>query len=342
MRGPAAQSNRPAVPSSVSVSVVIPAFQAEPWMRDALATVADQILDSAAIEVIVVDDGSTDETASTARGALIDFGLVGSVISQPNRGVSAARNAGWRAARGDWIQFLDVDDRLASAKIATQLGVALTAESGCAVIYSAWQRVVRDGDFWVALGPPEDPAFDEPVRGIIEDRWFGYLGPCLIRRDALAAVHGLDETMSLGEDLDLMLRLAIAGWGFRRAPATSPLYFYRHTPGSLWQRSSKDASALRLKNETEANAERHLRSVQQNVLSDRTRLALAERYMSTYQFSRGLDEALSGDLLTQLAGLRLRKAPGNAPRLARALTPFLGLAPALRAHALFRAYRPAR
>ena len=342
MHGPAAESNRPSPPLPGSVSVVIPAFQAEFWMRDALASVAEQSPRSTKIEVIVVDDGSSDETASTAESALSDFGLAGRVISQPNCGVSAARNAGWRAARGEWIQFLDVDDRLAPSKIATQLGVALTVDSGCGVIYSAWQRVIQDGDSWVALGPLEDPSFEEPVRGIIEDRWFGYLGPCLIRRDALVAVNGFDETMSLGEDLDLMLRLAITGWGFQRAATTAPLYFYRHIQGSLWQRASKDSSALRFKNATEANAERHIRSSQQNVLSERTRLALAERYLSTYEFSRGLDESLSTDLLVQLAGLRLRKAPDNAPRLARALTPFVGLAPALRAHAWFRAYHPAR
>jgi cellulose synthase/poly-beta-1,6-N-acetylglucosamine synthase-like glycosyltransferase len=156
------------------------------------------------------------------------------------------------------------------------------------------------------------------------------------------ALGGLDETLSLGEDLDLMLRLAIAGWGFRRAATTSPLYFYTHTPDSLWQRASKDPSALRCKNAIEANAERHIRSSQQNVLSERTRLALAGRYMSTYHFSRGLDEVLSADLLGQLAGLRLRKAPDNAPRMARALTPFLGLAPAMRVHAFLRPLHQAR
>lgn len=342
MRGPAADSNRPSPPLPVSVSVVIPAFQAEFWMRDALTSVAEQSPHPGKIEVIVVDDGSSDTTVLAARTALSDFGLEGTVICQANAGVSAARNAGWRAARGEWIQFLDVDDRLAPSKIATQLGVALTSDSGCGVVYSAWQRVIQDGDSWVAMGPLEDPSFEEPVRGIIEDRWFGYLGPCLIRREALAAVDGLDDTMSLGEDLDLMLRLAITGWGFQRAATTAPLYYYRQTQESLWQRAIKDASALRFKNATEANAERHIRSSQQNVLSERTRLALAERYLSTYEFSRGLDEALSTDLLAQLAGLRLRKAPDNAPRMARALTPLLGLAPALRAHALFRAYRPAR
>ncbi|TAM69475.1 MAG: glycosyltransferase family 2 protein [Microbacteriaceae bacterium] len=346
MRGPAGRPESPkTIPesASVAVSVVIPAFQAEQWVRTALESVAvQQLQPDRVVEVVVVDDGSTDETVAIAQRTLDEFGLIGTVIRQSHGGVSAARNAGWRAARGDWIQFLDADDRLAETKLATQLGLALAVDGNCAVVYSAWQRLLPDHDSWVPLGPIEDPVLDEPVRSIIEDQWFGYVGPCLIRRDALVTLGGFDETKSLGEDLDLMLRLAIAGRDLRRAPSATPLYFYRQLPGSLWQRARKDPAALRGLNATETNAELHIRRIQENILSTRTRLALAERYITIYQCSRGLDDTLTASLLDQIAALRLRRAPKNAPRSARALATIIGLDHAVRMHDLVRSYIPSR
>ncbi|MHA7985492.1 glycosyltransferase family 2 protein [Rathayibacter sp. CAU 1779] len=329
-------------PTEVTVSVVIPAFQGAPWIHSALASVADQKINAGAIEVVIVDDGSTDDTWVAAEQGLIDFQLAGIVIRQPNRGVSSARNTGWNAARGRWIQFLDVDDELAKDKLATQLAVIEAADSRCAVVYSAWQRMVLDGTSWLPSGPVEDPLFDEPVQGIVEDMWFGYLGPCLIRREALESVDGLDETKSLGEDLDLMLRLAEAGWGFLRASASDPLFYYRQTSGSLWRRASSDVGALRAKNDTEVTAEAHLHRLLGNRLPARTRSALAERYMLTYQFARTRNSALSDDLLRQIAMLHLRRAPQNAPRSVRAFAPVVGLGTALRAYALVRTAVPSK
>lgn len=88
--------------SRVLVSVVIPAFRAERWVYSALESVAEQSLDRADVEVIVVDDASTDATALKAKEALAELSLEGAVIQRAqNGGVSAPRNTGWLEARGE-------------------------------------------------------------------------------------------------------------------------------------------------------------------------------------------------------------------------------------------------
>ena len=96
--------------STLPITVIVPAYQAEAHIGRALADIAAQSRPPA--EVIVVDDGSTDATAEIARRA------GATVISQPNRGVAAARNAGIRAATQPWIALLDADDRWTSDRLA--------------------------------------------------------------------------------------------------------------------------------------------------------------------------------------------------------------------------------
>ena len=87
-----------------TVSVVIPAHNAEAWIGDAIDSVLTQT--HAATEIIVVDDGSTDGTGARLR----EYGEKIRVVTQPNAGVSQSRNVGMRAARGEFIAFLDADD----------------------------------------------------------------------------------------------------------------------------------------------------------------------------------------------------------------------------------------
>src|ERR1700722_15856506 len=96
------------------VSVVIPAYNAEKWVSEAVKSVLTQTYKN--LEIILVDDGSTDRTVELADSALKQGGRPYRILQQPNRGAAAARNLGWRAAKGTWIQFLDADDLLESQK----------------------------------------------------------------------------------------------------------------------------------------------------------------------------------------------------------------------------------
>ena len=120
------------------VSIIIPCYNAEPWLAATLDSAFAQSWPST--EVILVDDGSTDDSVSLAR-TFEQRGL--RIIQQSNRGASAARNAGLAAANGDYIQFLDADDLLGPRKIELQLA-RLQAEGGEVLSSSAWARFFDD------------------------------------------------------------------------------------------------------------------------------------------------------------------------------------------------------
>src|ERR1700680_2176075 len=86
------------------VSIVIPIYNAEQWISETIKSVLDQTYED--LEIILVDDGSTDQSVCVAEQLRQRGRLPYQIISQPNRGVSAARNRGWRSARGPWVQFL--------------------------------------------------------------------------------------------------------------------------------------------------------------------------------------------------------------------------------------------
>ncbi len=99
------------------VSVVIPCFNAAPFLRQTIESALNQ--SQAPCEVLVIDDGSTDESPAIARS----YGLPVRVISQVNMGESAARNRGIEEAIGEWIAFLDADDLWRPNKLKKQLAV---------------------------------------------------------------------------------------------------------------------------------------------------------------------------------------------------------------------------
>src|ERR1051326_5639298 len=114
------------------VSIIIPCFNAARWLPATLQSALAQTWPN--LEVIVVDDGSTDHSAAIARRYEGD--RVRGVV-QPNAGAAAARNTGLRHARGEFIQFLDADDLLAPEKIAKQMEALLRAPAG-AVASGPW------------------------------------------------------------------------------------------------------------------------------------------------------------------------------------------------------------
>ena len=120
------------------VSILIPAYNSSPWVRYAILSACNQTWPNK--EIIVVDDGSTDKTLAIAREfERFDVGV--KVISQPNRGASAARNTALKASRGDYIQWLDSDDLLDPNKIERQMFYQDWLKLGPRTLLSgAWAR----------------------------------------------------------------------------------------------------------------------------------------------------------------------------------------------------------
>jgi len=133
---------------SPTVSVVIPCYNAAPFLRETLDSVLNQT--RPALEVIVVDDGSTDESAAVAES----YGPPVRVIRQENRGQSAARNRGMDEARGEWVALLDADDRWLPHKLERHVAALRGAPSDVVCVHSDFivvgsvRRHVRDSSVW--------------------------------------------------------------------------------------------------------------------------------------------------------------------------------------------------
>src|SRR5215831_2631511 len=175
------------------VSVVIPMYNAAQWIEATLESVFQQTYPHSNIELIVVDDGCQDNSASIARSLLDAHDVHGRVIAlERNMGLAAARNAGWKSASGEWIQHLDADDLLAPNKLELQAACAAGAADSVAVIYSPWQHFALREDRWVPVGEVEAPYVDvDPVVQILQEFAFGYFGPTLIRRSFLKKIGGV-------------------------------------------------------------------------------------------------------------------------------------------------------
>lgn len=198
--------------SQPHVSVVVPAYNVESHLDRCLGSLIDQ--SEAAIEIIVVDDGSTDSTRSIIdRFGELDSRVVG--IYQQNRGVSAARNAGIRRASGRYVCFLDGDDWADSGMIETMLAMcedegAQVAIAGATIdTFDVRESLVSS----VRRVPPRaiiDPSLDE-VAPLVSPALISLLGypwnKLYLHSWLISLGEFFDEEMSLFEDLDYNARV---------------------------------------------------------------------------------------------------------------------------------------
>jgi glycosyltransferase involved in cell wall biosynthesis len=188
------------------VSIVIPCFNHGAMLREALASV-EQVRNPNLLEVIVVDDGSVEVETKKILDDLEHEGHC--VLRQPNRGASAARNAGIRLAKGEFILPLDSDNRLRDVYL--NEGVSLLRQnSSVGVIYTDIEY------FGESSGPVQVPEFD--LLSLIRA---GFIDACaLYRKHLWEEVGGYDEHMPwMGvEDWDFWLRVASHGGTFVHLP----------------------------------------------------------------------------------------------------------------------------
>jgi glycosyltransferase involved in cell wall biosynthesis len=186
------------MPASNLVSVVIPTYNRRVQVREAVESVLAQR--GCEIEVIVVDDGSTDGTDD----ALADLELLIRYEKGPHRGVSAARNAGAAGARGRWLAFLDSDDLWMPDKLRAQLAFHAAAPK---VLLSQTQEIwIRNG---VRVNPCRHhakPSGDVFVPSL--ERCLISPSAVMIRRDLFLDSGGFAEDLPVCEDYDLWLRLS--------------------------------------------------------------------------------------------------------------------------------------
>jgi glycosyltransferase involved in cell wall biosynthesis len=210
-----------------AVSVIIPAYNAEPYIAETLHSVLAQSFTD--LDVIVVDDGSTDHTAQIVESLVQKDGRV-SLVVQPNGGVTAARNAGIAVARGEWLAFLDANDIWYPQKLERQLQSFQQSDRSVGLVY-CWFALIREtSDF--AGGYIAFTFCGNVTPALTYLNFIGNASAPLIRRSAIEAVGGFDIALDTGKplpgggDLDMFYRIIRAGHALVYEPRF--LVFHQH------------------------------------------------------------------------------------------------------------------
>lgn len=209
-----------------TVSIIMPAFQAEASLRSAISSMSAQTFVD--WELIVVDDGSTDTTLALAQSIAKADPRV-RVLTQANLGASSARNTGLHEAKGEWIGFLDADDWFAPSFLQSLLAIR-TVHPDAGVLYCDFALVDADGKLQEEQRVPD---LSDPF-GVLARNCVLSVHCALTRADIMQAAGEFDEAIIINEDWDLWQRIARTGAAFRGIREI--LAFYVTRPNSLSRR----------------------------------------------------------------------------------------------------------
>jgi len=205
------------------VSVIIPVFNGASFLSGAVENIRNQGYQR--MEVIIVDDGSTDETAKVAA----DLNDTVRYVYQSNQGPAVARNKGLEIARGSIIGFLDVDDRWSTNNLFTMLAFFKTS--------SETEVVIGKVSLW-RLKKDLSEEFSEPMRVFT-------IGSALFRREAFLKAGSFDPALRYGEDLDWFMRARERGVSMVFLNHVA-LFYQRHQTNMTRGKSPVDLNVVRV------------------------------------------------------------------------------------------------
>lgn len=205
------------------VSVIVPCRDAGRMLRPALASIVGQSHPD--IEIIFVDDGSTDESLAVAKEVAAGSPRPIAIMTAPERGTNAARNHGFTLARGDYIQWFDADDALALDKIALQVA-ALEAQPDLDLVYGDWILRVHRGGEAPAETRAETKATTDQIRRTLSLVWYPPSSFLMRRRAAerLAAEQAWWPGRKVATDVEYFAIAALLGMAFAHVPGAVTYY----------------------------------------------------------------------------------------------------------------------
>jgi glycosyltransferase involved in cell wall biosynthesis len=282
------------------IAVVVPCYNARAWVGEAVRSALQPC--EYPVEVLVIDDGSTDGSGALVREQFPDVRLV----TTANRGVSHARNLGIELARGELLVFLDADDLLPPGRLQRQ--ARLLEETGADVVYGNWQRLRpgADGEFQAAERV-ERSLGDEPVMELFTTFWCP-TGGYTFGRAVVERVGGFSPRLPVIQDARFALDCALHGARFAHDAEVACLY-RTHDRGSVSTRCGaaflRDCltSAVEVRRWWEA----------EGGLSERQRAALVGVFDYVARSSCGVDAACFAGACEQFEQVRAGgRVPGRA------------------------------
>ena len=211
--------------NEVDLSIIIPTYNRAYVVGRAIQSVLNQTYKN--FEILVVDDGSTDNTNEIVRS--VNDERVRYIRHEKNKGAAAARNTGIMAAKGKYIAFQDSDDEWLPEKLEKQMAAFRNASSQIGVVYTGMLRIEGDGKTY--MPPPEVTEKEGNIYHSLLRRSFVFTSSTVVRRECFTEVGIFDEHFPHAEDWDLWIRIS-KYYHFRFID--EPLLIYYVMPDSLF------------------------------------------------------------------------------------------------------------
>jgi len=190
--------------TNITVSVIIPTYNRAHLISRVIQSVLDQTYRD--FEMIVVDDGSTDNTAEIVNG--FNDSRIRYIRHDKNRGAAAARNTGIKAAIGSYIAFQDSDDEWLPTKLEKQLMAFSNASSKVGVIYSGLWRIEKNNKIYIGYPYKKGKEGDLYHNHTILKNNFVYVPSMVVKKECFFKVGMFDEYLVTAEDMELMFRIS--------------------------------------------------------------------------------------------------------------------------------------
>ena len=202
-------------PHNPLVSIIIPCYNSDRWIAEAIDSALAQTYSPR--EIIVIDDGSTDKSLEIIQS----YGDRLIYQTGTNHGQSVARNKGFQLSKGKYIQWLDADDYLLPNKIQAQ--VAHLEATQADIVYGDWRHQYEETQP-AKLGEIKISGKQEDILESLLSGWWATPAAYLVRREIVRQIDGWDKNLRAQDDLDFWLRAAIAGAKFAYQPGCNSVY----------------------------------------------------------------------------------------------------------------------
>lgn len=241
----------------LKLSVIIPVYKVEKYLRRCLCSVLNGIKNEEAVEVLIIDDGSPDRSGKIADSCARKYPFV-RVIHKENEGVAAARNTGIRLAKGEWLYFVDSDDWLADGAIDILLEKSMGGGDADIILFDAWKNTGRKESAWEHFQKEavwtEKAVLRRLQRGVLYFQAAGMATKVPLAapwdkmyRRAFLVEQGIWFQPELKVLDDMIFNMAALGKAEKVAYYKDKIYHYRYVPESITNNYSPDRITLERK-----------------------------------------------------------------------------------------------